>query len=561
MATGNSGADRTTTGWLKPPKAIGGLDHLGVQAQCVALYAEMLPGITNVTDRARFFTFHPWFVWALEKRLRAVPSEPEHARWLRAAECLVTLIAIRHRETTGESAEIHDVATPGSSKLGAAYAGLDETGEIDLREYSAFKGERSNERHYLKARWGGLDQYIGSLIDLRLMDQTEHAPRQPGYGKRLGAAAAHVFAQGVPGDRFFEVLERGRVTVDELDALSAFCPCQIKHREHEREFLTELMFARRADAQDDGREERRDSLLLLLELAKISEPERLEWTLRASAYSGCFPADEPWSLSAGLERTRKRWRTYHRNELFSVALQGVFWVVLQAVERRLRGRLRSVAAAGDLLVAIASESALAESLRLPFDAFVDGFARDLPSIGAWEDPKHEHHRAYEIVDIARTTDVTDDESLISTLEQSVGVLATLIARRRESEPENPYADFALKPRTGDELDLASLESALPTWAGLSLEEWLRWVATNWGVRRHLQVALRKLHQGGQDTFRLRPIDEGLQFVEVAPASFTGPRVNKAQQLLVDLGLIARAEDGLLRITALGEIELELGRHV
>ena len=38
--------------WVKPPEPIRGLDHLGVQAQCIALYGQLLPGITNVTDRS-----------------------------------------------------------------------------------------------------------------------------------------------------------------------------------------------------------------------------------------------------------------------------------------------------------------------------------------------------------------------------------------------------------------------------------------------------------------------------------------------------------------------------
>ena len=37
-------------GWVEPAKPIRGLDHLGVQAPCIALYTQLLPGITNVTD-------------------------------------------------------------------------------------------------------------------------------------------------------------------------------------------------------------------------------------------------------------------------------------------------------------------------------------------------------------------------------------------------------------------------------------------------------------------------------------------------------------------------------
>ncbi len=51
-----------TTVWVKPFHAIGGRDHLGVGAPSEHLYAQLLPGITNVTDRARYYSFYPWMV-------------------------------------------------------------------------------------------------------------------------------------------------------------------------------------------------------------------------------------------------------------------------------------------------------------------------------------------------------------------------------------------------------------------------------------------------------------------------------------------------------------------
>ena len=46
--------------WLeKEPERVG-RDHLGVQAASPALYARLLPGIRNLTKRARYYTFYPW---------------------------------------------------------------------------------------------------------------------------------------------------------------------------------------------------------------------------------------------------------------------------------------------------------------------------------------------------------------------------------------------------------------------------------------------------------------------------------------------------------------------
>ena len=48
-----------TIGWVEPAKPIRRLDHLGVQVPGIVLYAQLLPDITNVTDRARYYSFHP----------------------------------------------------------------------------------------------------------------------------------------------------------------------------------------------------------------------------------------------------------------------------------------------------------------------------------------------------------------------------------------------------------------------------------------------------------------------------------------------------------------------
>ena len=68
-------------GWVDPAKPIRGLDHLGVQAPCIALYAQLLPGITNVTDRARYYSFYPWLIRSFEQRYRdhSIDSSPRTA--------------------------------------------------------------------------------------------------------------------------------------------------------------------------------------------------------------------------------------------------------------------------------------------------------------------------------------------------------------------------------------------------------------------------------------------------------------------------------------------------
>ncbi|SPD73850.1 hypothetical protein PITCH_A2010005 [uncultured Desulfobacterium sp.] len=123
------------TAWVKPPNQIGGLDHLGVQAPCINLYGRMVPGITNVTDRARYYSFYPWVVWALEQTgfTKFNDAFIDH---FRKADCLFSLIAFRHSHTAGENESDHTAAIIGSFNLAKQIADIREGKTVRISEYS-----------------------------------------------------------------------------------------------------------------------------------------------------------------------------------------------------------------------------------------------------------------------------------------------------------------------------------------------------------------------------------------------------------------------------------------
>ena len=247
--------------WVAPPEPIRGLDHLGVQAPCIALYGQLLPGITNVTDRARYYTFHPWLIWSFEKRYKNYTLD-EFRRVLRRAECLFTLIAIRHARKLEDTDDgRHGKALVDRNKL----LRIEEAYGFSLDDYATFEGPH----RYFKNKLGGLGQYyFGPLRDLCILDHSpEGAGYPPGYDRKRGCALAEAFASGVPGDAFFRVMESPSMTWAELDELSPFCPCGLRDNPTELELLLDLFLARSESFQRDGGLVRRASLGLMLDLA------------------------------------------------------------------------------------------------------------------------------------------------------------------------------------------------------------------------------------------------------------------------------------------------------
>lgn len=536
--------------WVRPPEPITGLDHLGVQSPCIALYTQLLPGITNVTDRARYYSFHPWLICSFEQRYTNHSLE-EFRRVLRRAECLFALIAIRHDRVVGDIDEgRHGIGMVGRLKLLRI---PEDAGKIVLDDYATLDGPN----RYFKNKLGGLGQYyFGPLRDLRVLD---HSPQgkthPPGYDRERGRGLADAFARGVPEDAFFKVLEAPAFSWTDLDKLEAFCPCALPANPAEHELLLDLFLARSEAYQSDGGGTRRASLGLMLDLAgREGHPDyAFEGLLRGGAYAGTLPDGSPWLVDGAFRRVQRGWGTYQRNELLSLALQGLFAAVLRAVERDHGGRLRQTMDAAD--VGKQLWSAAGKKLSLPLSDFIAEVRAELPEVGDWLNPGHELQRGWQLQDLG-----LDDEQLEEVVAESIYVISALLARGVD---EYPYGDFDLDPEyfNPHEIHLLSLRHAWQyDWGRMPVGDWVGWLSVHWGIARHLRVALRKLRGERRDTFRIRPLEGELRVVDVPPPTYTTPRVGRSLQILRDLGLVGSTDQQAVVLTQRGARELEACRE-
>jgi len=192
---------KLTTSWLKPPYASGGIDHLGTQASCVMIYGQLLPGITNVTDRARYYSFYPWLVWSYDQRY-AKDDYSHYVERFRRADCLFTLISERHAHATDHNNERHGVAMVGRTKLVPSLASLKNGEPLRLSLYATT--EETPQRYFMN-RLGGLSQYYaGTLAELQLMESSGRS--WSFYSSQYGAPLAQSVDASVPGERFWEVV-------------------------------------------------------------------------------------------------------------------------------------------------------------------------------------------------------------------------------------------------------------------------------------------------------------------------------------------------------------------
>jgi hypothetical protein len=118
-----------------------GLDPLGMQNTSVGLYQKLLPGISNVTLRIRYYGFYAWLASIYADRIRET-NPKTWQRFIRRAEALYALVSQRHGSE-------HGVA-------GIQWVQRRLNGTTPAEIFFADDAEPGSPTHYLKQPWGAL---------------------------------------------------------------------------------------------------------------------------------------------------------------------------------------------------------------------------------------------------------------------------------------------------------------------------------------------------------------------------------------------------------------------
>ena len=525
------------TAWVKPPTQIGGLDHLAVQAPCINIYGRLLPGITNVTDRARYYSFYPWIVYALEQAGHRY--DDVFIDHYRKADSLFTLIAERHAYTCGGDRDVHAAATTGSNNLAKQIADIKEGKPV---RFSDFTHLEDGHNRYFKNKLGGLGQYyLGVLSELEIMDGTVSSGVK--ITNQIGKPIAEAMDKSIDRELFMETIKADLVSPDRLDQLHSFCPCQLLQNKEELGLLCDLLFVKGAFSDPDMLPRRR-TLQTILHLSEELFKQDLSIDLdnfRGCVYSAALPDGSSLKLPEGLNNNRQRWAVYQRNELLSIAVQGLFYAILDCYD----ASGRSFDSVNELCAWFLSTDEMKElgdtfDLNAKVEYLVDHCHEWLPDLEKWMDENHEVQLARNIVQLC-----TSDKSVTNRTNIIVSALKILLALSHRPEVHQGYNDFIFPGHYFQyyPINLKSfIQHTDSTWRKLTLKDWVAWLTSHWGISAHLRVALRKLRGQSQSTFRVRPSDQGLEVITVPVAVFTSPRFNQALRILKDIGAIEKKTD-------------------
>ncbi len=133
-----------------------GLDPLGMQTTSVALYQQLVPGISNVTLRMRYYGLYAWLAQRYASEVGSTSVE-DWCLYIRRAEALYALVAVQAGGERGVAGVDWATRTLGTSEAKIAFHTATD--------------RREGEQQYLKQKFGAFGAAYGSqLIDIGVLE-------------------------------------------------------------------------------------------------------------------------------------------------------------------------------------------------------------------------------------------------------------------------------------------------------------------------------------------------------------------------------------------------------
>lgn len=548
-------SENFTVGWVKPPLETDGLDHLGAQAPCIVIYNQLLPGITNVTNRARYYSFYLWCFVEFERQ--GWTTQADIISNIRKADCLFTLISLRHGMLDNDNFAEHAEAAVGSDTLTSVLEELQNNngGHINLSNYTHLEPALNR---YFKAPLGGFGQYyFGVLQQLKLMGGNK--AQAATIFEETGTPIGESFEHNGKGKLFIDVIKRDTVTIQDLDDLQNFCHCRLKHSVCEKDILIKLFQGgwpaitknlSISPSEDDLLQikSRSQSLALFIELAAICHKDNILLDIvmfRGLTYSGHTQRAKPLEVEAGLDTVSSHWQVYQRNEILAVGLQGVLFVILSAIKQNDFRKFKTIKEACHWFWHEGLGFGLCNRIDIgtTLYEYLQGRASRLPHFSDWVNQGHECQISEHLVSITNKRQAEDE--LLDILSKSLDCLAAVCCR-----PENRqgYGNVWFRPKYFDFYPI-NLNSALDVtqhaFANLNLLDALSAFSATYVLESHVRVAMRKLFSASRNTSRFEVYEDGLYVKSIPPVTHTSPRFNQAINILTDLGLLINDQGFLM----------------
>lgn len=488
--------------WSKPAHWSLGRDPLGMQATSVRMYRSLVPGLTNVTNRLRYYSYYCWVV-SLWAQIRHVDDEHEWRLFIRRAEALYALAC--------ESVEANTHGLAGSDWARRYWAGFSGS-RIDLVPHTNQPGKNGQ---YLMAKRGNFGQfYVASMLEVKLLGESARIPIVARAGKELAAAFAVAIGEQTAAE-LASTINSGKLSKSDLQRFGeAIHPSRLKANSREMTLLRDFLWPKSLTTA--GSKARRTSAWLLLDLSRKGVSIFDENAVRRAFYQRTLPDGTLYCPGGSVI---ERWRAFQANELCHIALEALLNALTAALFRHVEG-IEPAKLIADLIKHV-----------------VPTRQRDV----AWSDwaiaasdgvPDAEEALSREVLDgLKRYKERAEDRKMLLAATKLLGVLW-----HKWGSSEEPVRDEVALFSVGGGTSLAGVLTTLKETTSLTVAEALENVVRRHVIADHLAIAGRKLAIAGKYTYRFVLENGLLSDGWVAEYGYTNPRLRNLATFLVDAKL-------------------------
>ncbi|MCT3807231.1 hypothetical protein HZP70_00440 [Elizabethkingia anophelis] len=486
--------------WGENINLITGLDPLGLQVTSEATYATMLPGLSNLTNRLRYYGFYCWlidFYFRKEKK----GNQNEQYRFIRRAELMIAIIMQSHRP------EITQI----TGSLFAANLIKDEQSTYNLA--AGADKDSGNEKNYWKYPSGAFGQYyFGALQALSLavryendkgdiiFNITQPHPRQKVSGKQL----ADAFDEGLTTEiktLFYNCITKGKLSNEDIhELISYFAIDKINPESTEWTLYIEMLLDKDYPSKEIEEEftfHRRNTITSLLSTANENNQEYDWYVYLDDCYKQKFENKESTDIG---------WYCYQLNEYWQYACGLIFYGTLQYLET------------------------LHKEEYLP--KFISSFSNLI-------------NKEVEILENYITRINETEIGLLKQIDRSntpqenakIGfhLLFKLYANNKEQLP--PLKEYMSRNGIIRDGNMVDGLFAITNYLQNDVKDFISFFIHKNIIYRHQMVALRKMGNGTQATNKFIIEEQMIRLIDIFPARWTSPRMNALRNLLFDLQVI------------------------
>lgn len=504
----------------KPHYPITGLDQLGLNLTSERIFDCLLPGLNNVTQRIRYYSFYSWFFQWYAAHIGNTSVKQQNS-YLRRAEFILALVAA-HNQKGG---------VPGITKAQYIYEVSDEV--IDLKKGTQ-EGGTSVGSYWNNSR-GVLGQYyissikqLGILADqgstngLYIRTDFEHESKVS--GKQLAEAFIENTASQLSG--FIKAIEDNSISKTTLEELkTGFDMLLIPNKSKEQKLFWQLFSGVDNPKLKVDTFYRKETIKLVLQsfnkAYNIQKYNQLKVPL--SLY------DKKWDMLS--TTTEKLWYLYMMEQFWSVACTSALDSFLKILKDISNDNWIDEA---ELVTSIMSKLDVlyeSEGMQPKKDLFIA-----------------QQFMEYSVVDLINLARTEPDQYI-----KLVFILCAIQKLFLENWPHyTSILEFAksfnMHAASSFIVSIADIESQNQ----LSISDFSHYFLTRYIINRHYYVALRKL-SATQNSAKFYREEGNIRYVDKFIYGYSSPRIHTLVDFLKDLNLIHRDK---IELTELGQQKLK-----